>query len=347
MGTDSRELATEVYNSFDPSKCTGVVQDSRYALNYIERKGGTYTIQNIDIVLDRTVTLQGLDANYNESEASSYTVSDNAGNLWYLIDTVTLESGSYSLPFRSKELGLVQPVIGTITNQVTIVLGVISVINSVAPTTLGETQETDAEFRVRRERSTETRSENNIDAILSNILNLEGVTDATAWVNTSNTTDTTGTPAHYMWVIVEGGANSDIANIIYANSGGAGSRGDISVDVPSISGQIFTVNFDRPVPVPLYIQFTFKLTTQLSAIDLDGIKEYIASNLTYNVNEDAETSKVGTIASEAIVANGGGGYALAPQISLNGTNWTDYIESSSLENKFVVDITRISINVQQ
>lgn len=45
MGTDSRELATEVYNSFDPSKCTGVVQDSRYALNYIERKGGTYTIQ--------------------------------------------------------------------------------------------------------------------------------------------------------------------------------------------------------------------------------------------------------------------------------------------------------------
>lgn len=347
MGTDSRELATEVYNSFDPSKCTGVVQDSRYALNYIERKGGTYTIQNIDIVLDRTVTLQGLDANYNESEASSYTVSDNAGNLWYLIDTVTLESGSYSLPFRSKELGLVQPVIGTITNQVTIVLGVISVINSVAPTTLGETQETDAEFRVRRERSTQTRSENNIDAILSNILNLEGVTDATAWVNTSNTTDTTGTPAHYMWVIVEGGANSDIANIIYANSGGAGSRGDISVDVPSISGQIFTVNFDRPVPVPLYIQFTFKLTTQLSAIDLDGIKEYIASNLTYNVNEDAETSKVGTIASEAIVANGGGGYALAPQISLNGTNWTDYIESSSLENKFVVDITRISINVQQ
>lgn len=347
MGTDSRELATEVYNSFDPSKCTGVVQDSRYALNYIFRKGGTYTIQNIDVNVDRTVTLSGLDANYNDIEAAAYTVSDNAGNLWYLVDTTTIEAGTHSLPFRSKEMGLVQPVIGTITNQVTIVLGVTSVNNSVAPTTLGETQESDAEFRVRRERSTETRSENSIDAILSNILNLEGVTDATAWVNTTNSVDATGTLAHYMWLIVEGGANSDIANIIYANSGGAGTRGNVSVDVPSVSGQIFTVKFDRPVPVPLYIQFTFKLTTQLSAVNLDGIKEYIASNLTYNVNEDAETSKVGTVASEAIVANGGGGYALATQISLNGTDWTDFLESTSLENKFVVDITRININVQQ
>lgn len=346
MGTDNRELATEVYNSFDPSKCSGVVQDSRYAINYIFRKGGTYTIQNIDIVVDRTVSLQGLDANYNDIDAASYTVSDDAGNLWYLIDTVTVESGLHSLPFRSKEMGLVQPVIGTITNQVTIVLGVVSVNNSTAPTTLGETQESDAEFRVRRERSTETRSQNNIDSILSNILNLEGVTDATVWMNTTNNTDSTGTPPHYIWVIVEGGANSDIANIIYANSGGTGTKGNITVNVPSISGQVFEVNFDRPTPVPLYIQFTFKLTTDLSAIDLDGIKQYIASNLTYNVNEAAETSKISSIASEAIVANGGGGYALQPQISLDGSNWTDYIPSASLENKFVVDITRITINVQ-
>lgn len=346
MGIDSRELATEVYNSFDPSKCTGVIQDSRYALNYIYRKGGTYTIQNIDVNVDRTVTLSGLDANYNDIEAAAYTVSDNAGNLWYLIDTTTIETGSHSLPFRSKEMGLVQPVIGTITNQVTIVLGVTLVNNSVAPTTLGETQESDAEFRVRRERSTETRSQNNIDTILSNILNLEGVTDATIWMNTSETTDSTGTPPHYIWVIVEGGANSDIANIIYANSGGTGTKGNIQVNVPSISGQIFEVNFDRPTPVPLYIQFTFKLTTDLSAVNVEGIKEYIANNLTYNVNEDAETSKICSIASEAIVANGGGGYALQPQISLNGTDWTDFIQSSSLENKFVVDITRITINVQ-
>ena len=29
IGTDIRELAQEVYNSFDPDKCSGTVQDSR------------------------------------------------------------------------------------------------------------------------------------------------------------------------------------------------------------------------------------------------------------------------------------------------------------------------------
>lgn len=347
MGTDLRELAVEIYNSFDSSKCSGTVQDSRYALNYIFRKGGTYTIQNIDVTVDRTVTLQGLDANYNDIEASSYTVSDDAGNLWYLIDTSTIEKGTHSLPFRSKEMGLVQPVIGTITNQVTIVLGVVSVNNSVAPTTLGETQESDAEFRIRRDRSSQTRSENNADSILGNILNLEGVTDATIWVNTLETTDATQTPPHYIWIIVEGGANTDIADIIYANSGSAGMKGKISIDVPSVSGQIFKVNFDRPTPIPLHIRFTFKLTTQLSAVDLDGIKNTIAQNLTFSLNEDAQTSKISSIASEAIAANGGGGYALSPQISLDGTNWSNFIASASLDNKFVVDITRIDINIEQ
>ena len=62
IGSDIREVIQEVYNSFDPDKCTGVVQDSRYSLNYLTRKGGTFTVQNIDITTDRTVTLQGLDA---------------------------------------------------------------------------------------------------------------------------------------------------------------------------------------------------------------------------------------------------------------------------------------------
>ena len=90
LGSDIRELAKDIYNSFDPDKCSGTVQDSRYALNFLIRNGGTFTIQNIDIVTNQTVTLQGLDANYNELTAAAYTVSDNAGNLWYLIVTMTL-----------------------------------------------------------------------------------------------------------------------------------------------------------------------------------------------------------------------------------------------------------------
>lgn len=345
LGSDVRELAQEVYNSFNPGNCSGSLQDSRYALNYITRNGGTFTIQNIDVTVNQTVTLQGLDENYNETDATAYTVSDNAGNLWYLIDTTTLQSGTHSLPFRSKNIGLVQPVIGTITTQVTTVLGVTSVNNSVAPTTLGTEQETDAQFRVRRERSTERRGLNNIDSMLSQILDLEGVSDAATHVNPETETDATGTPAGYVWVIVEGGANDDIADVIYTNSCGRGTKGEIEVNVPAVSGQTFKTCFDRPTPIPLYLRFDFKLLVELSAVDLSSIKTTLAENLTYRLNEEAETSKPTSEASNAILINGGGGYALNMEISTDGSNWVDYIPSASLKNKFVVDTTRIIINV--
>lgn len=346
LGTDVRELAQGVYNSFDPDKCSGVLQDSRYALNYLFRKGGTFTIQNIDVTVNKTVTLQGLDGNYNDVNAASYTVSDNGGNLWYLIDTVTLTAGTESLPFRSQNYGNYQPIIGTITNQVTKVLGVTSVINSVAPTTLGAEQETDTQFRLRRNRSTAIKGQNNNDALLGQILELDGVTNATTFVNIPTATDyDSNLPDYAVWTIVEGGANSDIAEIIYANSTGLPTYGSVKVNVPAVSGQVFTTKFDRANPVPLYIQFDFQFPSiTTGVINEDGIKAYIAENLTYSLGESAETSKVTTIASEAITANGGGGYAINVQISIDGTNWVEYIASTSIQNKFIVDVTRITIN---
>ena len=63
INTDLRELTMEVFNSFNPTACRGRIQDVRYALNNLTRKGGTFTIVPITIVVNKTVTLQGLDAN--------------------------------------------------------------------------------------------------------------------------------------------------------------------------------------------------------------------------------------------------------------------------------------------
>lgn len=356
LGTDVRELAQGVYNSFDPDKCSGSVQDSRYALNYLFRNGGTFTVQNIDVTASRTVDLQGLDGNYNNVNAASYTVSDNAGNLWYLIDSVTVTAGTTSLPFRSQNYGSFQSAIGTITNQVTKVLGVTSVTNSVAPTTLGVEQETDIQFRLRRGRSTAVKGQNNNDAMLGQILDLEGVSDADIFVNIPTNPDyDSNIPDYSIWVIVEGGANSDIANIIYQNSAGLPTFGysnsgvtpaivPVEIDVPSISGQVFNVKFNRANPVPLYIQFDLKVVSTGGVSNIDGIKDYIANNLVYGLNEDAETSKITTIASEAITSIGGGAFALNVEISTDGSTWTDFIASASRMDKFVIDTTRIIIN---
>ena len=57
LGTVLRELITDVYNSCDPDKCVGAVQDNRYQINYLTRKAGAFTLQNIAITANRTVTL--------------------------------------------------------------------------------------------------------------------------------------------------------------------------------------------------------------------------------------------------------------------------------------------------
>lgn len=347
LGTVMRELITEVYNSCDPSKCSGAVQDSRYQINYLFRKAGTFTRQNIDITVDKTVTLEGLDEAYNDENGSAYAVSDDAGNIWYLIDTTTLYAGTTSCPFRAKNIGEVIPTIGTITNQVTIVQGVVSIINSIGYTILGENQESDEEFRIRREQSVSNSSINNEDAIKGQILALDGVTECTVHVNKTNTTDTTGTLPHYIWCIVGGGANTDIADVIYSNLGGAGTRGSVSIPITTTSMQTYNINFDRPTLVPLYIQFDLQPVVDLGEINLSDIKQYIADNLIYSIGEDAETSKVTNICTEAINNDGGGAYALNVEISTDGINWEDFIQSISIANRFITDTSRITINVIQ
>lgn len=319
MGSVVRELATEIYNSFDPTKCTGAVQDSRYQINYLTRKVGTYTRQNIEITVNQTVTLNGLDESYADESASAYTVADDNGNLWYLIDTTTLYAGTTSCPFRAKQIGEIIPTVGTIKNQVTIVQGVTGVINDVGYTILGTEQESDADFRLRREQSLELGGLNNIDAMFSQILSLEGVTNAKIHQNTTNSTDSTGTAAHTIWVIVGGGANTEIADIIYSNLAGSDMRGNIDIPVLTASGQQMHIKFDRPAITPLYIRFDFKKTNALEALNVDDMKLYIANNLLYTIGENAETSRVTTVASEAAIVAGNNGYVLNVELSTGGS----------------------------
>lgn len=359
IGSDARQLAIEIYNSFNPDNCSGVVQDQRYALNYITRKSGTYTIQNIDVTCNQTVELQGLDGNYDNPDVASYTVSDDAGSLWYLIDSVTLTEGTTSLPFRSQNLGLVQPTIGTIQNQVTKVLGVTSVNNSVAPTSLGENQESDEEFRIRRTRSTAIRGQNNYDAMNGQLLELAGVIDAKVFVNNTNNTNTdvtgdagNGVPPYNIWVIVDGGASSDdIANIIYHNSSGLPTFGYenlptieyVEVNTITISGQTYNVKFNRANPVPLYIKFDVKVLEDNFSLADDLVKEYIRDNLIFKLNQPAETSYVTEIASQSLLQFNADIYALDVQLSLDGITWSDFLPSTSWMNKFVTDETKITI----
>lgn len=344
QAVDIRELLSSVYNSFNPDRAVGVQLDERVSINNIQRRGGTFTVQPITLTVDRTVTLQGLDANYNDVNATGYTVQDNSGNQFILIDSETLTAGTYSRNFRAKNLGLVETTVGTITNPVTIVLGVTSINNPSGALEIGQNEETDAELRLRRQYSVSISSEGYLNGLLGAVLNLDGVSDAKVYENVTNITDADGIPAHSTWLIVEGGANTDIANVYYEKkSAGSGMRGDVEVDITTASGNIITMKFDRPVAKDLYIQFDIQPTIAGTVFDLAAIKQYLVDNLEYNIGSFADTSTITAQAIAAIAATSGGGVPLNVEISDDGITWADFLEVTTLDEQWTLDVTRITI----
>lgn len=344
--TDIRELLVQINTSFDPDRAMGTILDERAGINNIQRAGATYTIINIDITVNQTITLEGLDENFNDPLASAYTVQDDAGNQFILIDTTTVTAGTHSLAFRSKEIGRVETITGTINNPVTIVLGVTGINNPNPPVTLGQNEETDAQFRLRRQRSTANASVGYLNGLLGLVLSLDGVTDARLYENYTDVTDLNGIPPHCIWLIVEGGANSDIGNAMYdRKSYGCDLKGDIDYNIETASGSIFTAKFDRPVSDALYIQFQIKRTNPTHSFDLEVIKQYIADNAVYRIGEFAETSLLTSAATLGIAAQGSGGVAINMQISDDGYVWVDFLNTPTLGSKWVIDVNDIDITV--
>jgi len=343
---DVLETLVLINNSFDPDLAVGTLLDQRVAINNITRMGGTYTVQPIDITVNTTVPLQGLDANYNSATATGYTVQDGNGNQFILAASQTLTAGTTTVDFRAASLGPVNLPTDTITIPVTIVLGVTGVNNSSAPLTVGETQETDAQLRTRRQQSPAINSSGNSQGLQGILLGLTGVTEAEVYQNRTDSTDGNGTLAHTIWVVVAGGASSDIGNAIYSRiSDGIGMRGSQTYDVTKPDGTIFVAQWDNPTPEPLYIEFDIKTTVAGFSFDLTAIKAYMAANLTYGIGGYAETSSITAVAIAAIASQGGGGVPVLVQISIDDSTWTDYIAAATPASQFTVSTADINITV--
>jgi uncharacterized phage protein gp47/JayE len=343
---DIRELASQVYASFDPDRATGRVLDERVAINNIQRLAGSFTIIPVTIVTDRTVTLQGLDALANDINGSGYTIQDGAGTKFILIDTITLSAGSHVVNFRAEKIGAVLTTTNTVTNQVTIVLGVNSVNNASGALQVGVNEETDALLRVRRQRSVALSSNGYLNGLLGQVLNLDGVTDAKLYENSTDSTDANGIPAHAIWLIVEGGSITDIANMIYAKkSFGCDMKGATTLDILTASGAVFTAKFDRPTAENLHIRFDIQKTVATALFDQTAIKNYMVNNTSYDIGQYAETSSITALALKAIQSTGAFGVPVNMEISKNGSTWLDFLNTTTLDKQFVVDTSRITITV--
>lgn len=345
-GVDLRELLVQVNNSFDPDQAIGAQLDQRCAINGISRAGATYTVQPVDVTVNQSITLAGLDGNFNSANGVGYTVSDDNGNQFILATTTALTAGTTTIEFRAAKLGAVSVPVNTITTPITIVAGVIGINNPSAPLSVGQNEETDPQFRVRRQRSVSLTSNGYLNGLEAALLALPNVTGAAVYENVTDATDGNGIPGHGIWAVVEGGANSDIANTIYVKkSDGANMKGSIVVNEISPAGIIVPIRFDNPTPEPLFLQFTIKQTTPGFSFDTTAIAAAIAASLSYEVGSFAETSVPTAAAVAAIQSLGGGGVPLLMEISTDDATWTDFIEPSTLGSQFTVAAADINISV--
>ncbi len=336
VAIDMEELIADVNAAFDPDQAVGTILDERCAINGVVRQGATYTSQLIDVTASQALALPGLDT------SNPFTVSDSSGNRFQLVASYSFgAAGTQSLAFQAVQIGAVLTTIGTIVNIVTPQTGVVSVINSIAATSIGQNQESDASLRIRRARSVSLPSKGFLEGLIGALLAVDGVTQAVVLENNTDSTDANGIPSHSIWVIVAapGSANDDIANAIYVKrNAGCGMKGAITVSVLQVDGSTFDIQFDNPTSVPLYINLTIAAVT--GSYDADYIRAQLLARLAYVIGQTADVTTivglVNQIAPNVVVSDEG--------VSLTNSGYAITLDSPTVDSLFVPALATVYIN---
>lgn len=207
-----------------------------------------------------------------------------AGIQFYAVtDTEIRADGTALIPAMAVEKGPTGNVeagtVTTITNPGA-VAGLEAVTN-LKPFTGGRERETDEEYRDRYYISVDYAGGVNADAIRAALLQeVEGIMEAKVFENDTDFEDEHNLPPHSIEAIVYGGLESDIAKVIYDKLGtGIQTKGDIVVPIITLSGNTKNIRFNRPHPVPIYVQIT-NLSTG-SNFPRDGRDRLIAAVVQY------------------------------------------------------------------
>lgn len=324
MCLDHANLVTQDYSSKDPDQAVGVALDGVSQLCGLTRRGGTYTVVNVVVTVDRAVNLTGI------GSTSPFTISDATGNLFQLISNASLTTGANTLAFQAVNIGDVQISLNTLITITTPILGVLSVNNPAAPTTQGVDQETDAAFRLRRQAAVALPAGSALDGLIGGLQTVTGLTQAVVRENTGASTDGDGIPGHGIWVITDGGATLDIANMIYKYRPlGVPMAGAVTQAITQADGTTITMSFDTAVTQNLYIAFT-ATSKSGGSLDTAAIKAYLAANLSYGIYEIADVSTIikavydfnpDAVVSLAGVSNTAGSYATTKLPAAKKNKW--------------------------
>jgi uncharacterized phage protein gp47/JayE len=157
---------------------------------------------------------------------------------------------------------------GSITEIVTPVgdwEGAINVLDA----TVGTDIETDEALRLRREPELAATGTSPLDAIRSDLLDVEGVSAVTIFDNPTDLTNADGVPPHAFEALIQGGDDQVIRDtLLDAGAAGIGTHGTVTGTALDTTGVAHTVKFSRPQEIEIYISVT--LTYDAKEYPADG-----------------------------------------------------------------------------
>lgn len=333
---DMLEMIQQIFASFDPDQAIGVQLDQRCSLNGVVRNPGTYTVTNVSVTATQAVTIPGLDT----APDAPFTVSDASGNQYQLVTAhAFVGAATTPLVFRAATLGEITPALNTITTIVTLLLGIASVNNPGAATTIGTNEESDFSLRIRRARSVALPSKGFYQGLIAALTVTEGVTSINLLENVTDVVDGNGIPGHSIWAIVAGGTDADVAQAIYVKrNAGCGMKGGVVVVVDQVDGTTFSIKFDRPQPQALWIKFDLAAVT--GAVDANYIRTQLLAELSYDIGQKAVmsdiVSKVMALAPNASLDNEG--------VSPDGAVYSALLAPPGVNYQFGITSPHIIIN---
>lgn len=207
--------------------------------------------------------------------------------------------GAVDVPAKAIETGAIAGFSRDITIIDTPVGGWAGVIN-VLDADLGSDIETDEHLRVRRELELAQAGQSTADAIRAALLEVDGVTAATVFVNNTDYTDIDGVPPHAVECLLQGGLDQDIGDCLFANvaAGIATYGGESAVTVTDSQGTPHSILFSRPSPLAVYITLGVSKNTKLYPTNGDSlIKEAIVA---WGDNQDTGRDAVPSVISAQV-----------------------------------------------
>ena len=238
----------------------GVTIESVTAATYIVTIDGTphsYTASGTETVAQVLTALGSSITEVNATVENDvlYLTETNQENTFSVAisnDLIYEHIGS-PVTFECMTTGAITPAVGDLTDIVTTYAGWDAVSNNV-PANTGREAESDTALRQRWNNSLYARSVGMTDSIASALLTLNGVTSAYVYENDQDTTDADGRPPHSIEAVVDGGETDEIGLTIWQKkAAGIDTFGSQSVSVNDSQGFPHTINFNRPLIVPIYL----------------------------------------------------------------------------------------------